>query len=336
MSEKSSASRTSIPELLNLYGDGGNILVLRKRLEWRRHRVRGARGARGRLPELWRRSSCSLAEGPTASSASCASTCWPSGPSSPPTWRMAACWGPCAAATSCWAIRTSWETRRSRACRWSISIPTVVRLASLATSQSRAASRRNPSWATRTMAAARTWAVAWSRWVAWCTVMATMARAASRAAYKNVVGTYIHGPLLPKNPGVADYLTGQALERRYGSSELAPLDDEAELAGKRCHVPAPHFRRGEGVARRLWRAARRGAVCLSPLFVREVVVPCKRSRCRLQQTTDSCSRTICRLQQSAVSCSREFCRLQQTTDSCKAGSLSFAAKCRLVEGSRPL
>lgn len=48
--------------------------------------------------------------------------------------------------------------------------------------------------------------------------------------YKNVVGTYIHGPLLPKNPGVADYLLARALERKYGTAELDPLDDEVELA----------------------------------------------------------------------------------------------------------
>ena len=48
--------------------------------------------------------------------------------------------------------------------------------------------------------------------------------------YKNVVGTYVHGPLLPKNPGVADYLLSRALERKYGDGALEPLDDEAELA----------------------------------------------------------------------------------------------------------
>ena len=51
--------------------------------------------------------------------------------------------------------------------------------------------------------------------------------------YRNVVGTYVHGPLLPKNPGVADYLLGKALERRCGDGTLAPLDDEAELAANR-------------------------------------------------------------------------------------------------------
>lgn len=51
--------------------------------------------------------------------------------------------------------------------------------------------------------------------------------------YKNVVGTYIHGPLLPKNPGVADFVLGRALERKYGSGALEPLDDEAELAANK-------------------------------------------------------------------------------------------------------
>ena len=48
--------------------------------------------------------------------------------------------------------------------------------------------------------------------------------------YRNVVGTYVHGPLLPKNPGVADWLLSRALERRGDTSELEPLDDTEELA----------------------------------------------------------------------------------------------------------
>jgi hypothetical protein len=46
----------------------------------------------------------------------------------------------------------------------------------------------------------------------------------------NVIGTYVHGPLLPKNPWLADWLIARALERRYGAVELAPLDDGLELA----------------------------------------------------------------------------------------------------------
>ena len=46
--------------------------------------------------------------------------------------------------------------------------------------------------------------------------------------YKNVIGTYLHGPLLPKNPHVCDHLIANALERRYGRAELKPLDDTQE------------------------------------------------------------------------------------------------------------
>ena len=48
--------------------------------------------------------------------------------------------------------------------------------------------------------------------------------------YKNVFGTYSHGPLLPKNPAFCDHLLKTALERKYGHADLAPLDDAAELA----------------------------------------------------------------------------------------------------------
>ena len=51
--------------------------------------------------------------------------------------------------------------------------------------------------------------------------------------YKNVVGTYLHGPLLPKNPHVCDYLLQNALNRKYGISELSPLDDEQEKEANR-------------------------------------------------------------------------------------------------------
>ena len=46
--------------------------------------------------------------------------------------------------------------------------------------------------------------------------------------YKNVIGTYLHGPLLPKNPQVSDYLIQKALERKYGEVQLMPLDDSQE------------------------------------------------------------------------------------------------------------
>src|SRR6266852_964132 len=50
------------------------------------------------------------------------------------------------------------------------------------------------------------------------------------ARYRYVFGTYLHGPVLPKNPWFTDYLIQLALERRYGKVELAPLDDTIENA----------------------------------------------------------------------------------------------------------
>jgi CobQ-like glutamine amidotransferase family enzyme len=50
------------------------------------------------------------------------------------------------------------------------------------------------------------------------------------AHYKNVFASYLHGPLLPKNPWFTDYLIKTALERRYGPVELSPLDDTIEQA----------------------------------------------------------------------------------------------------------
>ncbi len=51
------------------------------------------------------------------------------------------------------------------------------------------------------------------------------------ARKKNVFGTYLHGSLLPKNPQFADYLISLALEKKYGEKvELPPLNDSIEQA----------------------------------------------------------------------------------------------------------
>ncbi|MBM3666553.1 MAG: glutamine amidotransferase [Actinobacteria bacterium] len=45
----------------------------------------------------------------------------------------------------------------------------------------------------------------------------------------NMIGTYMHGPLLPKNAPLADLLIARALERRSGSEvALEPLEDDLE------------------------------------------------------------------------------------------------------------
>ena len=46
-----------------------------------------------------------------------------------------------------------------------------------------------------------------------------------------MIGTYLHGPLLPKNAWLADHLIAQAIARREGAEpQLQPLDDSLEAA----------------------------------------------------------------------------------------------------------
>jgi lipid II isoglutaminyl synthase (glutamine-hydrolysing) len=54
----------------------------------------------------------------------------------------------------------------------------------------------------------------------------------------NMIGTYLHGPLLPKNAWLADRLIQLSLARRHGTEpDLAPLDDALENAA---HESARH------------------------------------------------------------------------------------------------
>ena len=46
--------------------------------------------------------------------------------------------------------------------------------------------------------------------------------------YKNVIATYLHGSLLPKNPKLADHIIKLMLEQRGLNTELKPLDDTIE------------------------------------------------------------------------------------------------------------
>jgi CobQ-like glutamine amidotransferase family enzyme len=48
------------------------------------------------------------------------------------------------------------------------------------------------------------------------------------ARYKRAYGTYLHGPLLPRNPWFADHLLSEALAHAGGPPELTPLPDELE------------------------------------------------------------------------------------------------------------
>lgn len=45
----------------------------------------------------------------------------------------------------------------------------------------------------------------------------------------NVIATYLHGPLLSKNPELADYILKYCLDRKYQEDiVLQPLNDELE------------------------------------------------------------------------------------------------------------
>ena len=52
------------------------------------------------------------------------------------------------------------------------------------------------------------------------------------AVQGKLIGCYLHGSALPKNPWLADRLIGWALARRHGAVELAQLDDTEELAAQ--------------------------------------------------------------------------------------------------------
>ncbi len=48
--------------------------------------------------------------------------------------------------------------------------------------------------------------------------------------YRNVIGTYLHGSLLPKNPAIADFLIEQAAKKKFG--EFAPTVIEDRFAAQ--------------------------------------------------------------------------------------------------------
>jgi len=52
---------------------------------------------------------------------------------------------------------------------------------------------------------------------------------------RNVIGPSLHGPILPANPKVADFLIAKALERRGMPADLASLPVD-EVAAKAHHT----------------------------------------------------------------------------------------------------
>jgi lipid II isoglutaminyl synthase (glutamine-hydrolysing) len=61
----------------------------------------------------------------------------------------------------------------------------------------------------------------------------------------NALGTYLHGPLLPRNPWLADWLIGKALARRLGAApDLEPLADDFESSAQRVSAERARARGG--------------------------------------------------------------------------------------------
>jgi lipid II isoglutaminyl synthase (glutamine-hydrolysing) len=51
------------------------------------------------------------------------------------------------------------------------------------------------------------------------------------ARYNNVIGTYLHGSILPKNPRIADFIIETAVTRKFGTFSNDVIDDQfANLA----------------------------------------------------------------------------------------------------------
>jgi CobQ-like glutamine amidotransferase family enzyme len=73
------------------------------------------------------------------------------------------------------------------------------------------------------------------------------------ARYREVYATYMHGPVLPKNPWLTDHLISMALQHRYGDTRtldsLASLEDQAEAEAHAAALRLAHRAAGR------WRAA---------------------------------------------------------------------------------
>lgn len=48
--------------------------------------------------------------------------------------------------------------------------------------------------------------------------------------YKNFIGSYLHGPILPKNSSLSDHIILKALKNKYDINELDKLEDSIEIS----------------------------------------------------------------------------------------------------------
>jgi len=59
------------------------------------------------------------------------------------------------------------------------------------------------------------------------------------ARYKNVIGSYLHGSLLPKNPAIADFLIEKAIINKFGTFEKKDIGDEYVESARKTAVKRP-------------------------------------------------------------------------------------------------
>lgn len=59
------------------------------------------------------------------------------------------------------------------------------------------------------------------------------------AMYKNVIGTYLHGSLLPKNPLVADWLIDKAVVRKYAQYTAGPINSLFDATARKIAATRP-------------------------------------------------------------------------------------------------
>ena len=61
------------------------------------------------------------------------------------------------------------------------------------------------------------------------------------ARYKNVIGTYLHGSLLPKNPKIADFLISEAMAKKYPDdfTKLKALNDSLADKARKVAITRP-------------------------------------------------------------------------------------------------
>lgn len=52
------------------------------------------------------------------------------------------------------------------------------------------------------------------------------------ARYRNIIATYMHGSLLPKNPAIADFLIEKAVTRKYGEFIPTVIDDRFAIKAR--------------------------------------------------------------------------------------------------------